>query len=307
MNKDQFWEIIDNINQSGPFANETEYRKCVSKALDPCSMEDLLDWENMMQVYADAARRLLLYETLLENEPECTDYDFTKIRFWLISCGKEAYMQALRSPEGIPPLPESWEDHALGFFYASDIVYDQKQRALTDGQPGKLIRDPDKHPLSSETEEAIHEELQREAPSPPTPVVAKPQSPSSIADLVSSGNFLYAYVEVQNGVTGTDRWNFVFLNTPENIAHFLGNYRYADIIIEDANDNKLLTAEGNCILYCRDEQLRVAIEKTLAPIRWEEVEPEPFFCPEYREVKPYLEQQADMSEPQNPMQSQMQL
>ena len=142
MNKDQFWDIIDDINQSGPFADEDGYKECVLNTLFPCSFEDLLDWHH----------------------------------------------------------------------------------------------------------------------------------------------------------------------SPGNIAHFLGNHRFADhIAIEDRQDNFVLDSDGCYIWYCRDDQLRAEIEKTLAPIQWNEVKSELFFCPEYWEVKPYLEQQADMSEPQGQTQPQMQL
>lgn len=54
MNKDQFWKIIDNINQSGPFADEDGYKECVLNTLFPCSFEDLLDWHHIMTLYEDA-------------------------------------------------------------------------------------------------------------------------------------------------------------------------------------------------------------------------------------------------------------
>ena len=101
---------------------------------------------------------------------------------------------------------------------------------------------------------------------------------------------------------------YVFFNTPANIAHFLGNYSFADSIsIYDTHDNWLLSADGPYIGDCEDDQLWTEIEKTLIPIQWREVKPEPFFCPTFEKVQMYLTQQINMNEQQERMHLQMKL
>ncbi len=54
MNKDQFWEIIDTINQSEPFESDENYKECVLNTLFPCSFEDLLDWHHTLHAFLRA-------------------------------------------------------------------------------------------------------------------------------------------------------------------------------------------------------------------------------------------------------------
>ena len=106
MNKDQFWKIIDNINQSGPFADEDGYKECVLNTLFPCSFEDLLDWHHIMTLYDRALDRRQLYEKFKESEPQFPRGGFDTFQFWLLSRGKETYFDVLRDPERIKSISE---------------------------------------------------------------------------------------------------------------------------------------------------------------------------------------------------------
>ena len=306
LNKDQFWKIIDNINQSGPFADEDGYKECVLNALFPCSFEDLLDWDHIMTQYEKALNRRQLYEKFNEGAPHFSRKGFDEFRFCLIARGKEAYFNVLRDPELVKCYSaqsefSQWQGHYLHF--VADRLYGCKHQLYHNGEYGLLFMDVSKHPLSDQTMKEIQEELQREAPLPPPPIIERPQSPSNIADLVNSGNCLFAHVEDKN-----DMLEYVFFNTPANIAHFLGNYSFADSIsIYDTHDNWLLSADGPYIWDCEDDQLWTEIEKTLIPIQWREVKPEPFFCPTFEKVQMYLTQQINMNEQQERMHLQMKL
>lgn len=297
MTKDQFWKIIDNINQSGPFADEDGYKECVLNALFPCSFEDLLDWNHIMTLYDKALNRRQLYEKFKERESQFPRGGFDTFRFWLLSRGKETYFDILRDPERIKSISEYTDlgqRQGLYLHFVSDDLYYYKHHLYKDGKSGYLPSDISSHPLDEQTVKEIQDELLREAPPLPPPIVEKPQSPYSIKELIESGNYVHAYVEQYNEVT-----SYVFFNSPGNIAHFLGNHRFADhIVIEDRQNNIVLDSDGCFIWHCKDDQLRAEIEKTLAPIQWNEVKPEQFFCPTYEEVKPYLAQQADKSEKQ---------
>ena len=91
MNKDQFWEIIDTINQSEPFESDENYKECVLNTLFPCSFEDLLDWHHIMTLYDRALDRRQLYEKFKESEPQFPRGGFDTFQFWLLSRGKETY------------------------------------------------------------------------------------------------------------------------------------------------------------------------------------------------------------------------
>ena len=297
MNKDQFWEIIDTINQSEPFESDENYKECVLNTLFPCSFEDLLDWHHIMTLYDRALDRRQLYEKFKESEPQFPRGGFDDFQFWLLSRGKETYFDILRDTERIKSNSEYTDlgqRQGLYLHFVSDDLYYNKHHLYKDGKPGYLPSDISSHPLDEQTKKDIQEELQREAPPLPPPIVEKPQSPSSIKELIESGNYLHAYVERDNEVT-----SYVFFNSPGNIAHFLGNHclaRYT--VITDQQDDFVLDSDGYYIWHCRGDQLRAEIEMTLAPIQWDEVKPEQFFCPTYEEVEPYLAQQADKSEKQ---------
>lgn len=297
MNKDQFWETIDNINQSEPFESDAEYKECVLRAFESYSMDDILDWQSIMTLYDKAADRRLLYEKFKERTPRFPRVGFDTFQSWLISRGKETYFDVLRNPERVKSISEftaldQWKGRYL--FSVSHEIYYEKHKLTTDGEPGYLSTDICRHPLSEQTRKDIQEELLREAPLPTPPIIESPQSPASSSELIHSGNYLYGYVEFP-----FESQTYVFFNTPGNIAHFLGNHGLADhVYIDDANGDWVLEADGWHIWNCRDEQFRAEIEKTLAPIQWGEVKPEPFFCPAYEEVKPYLVQRAGINEKQ---------
>lgn len=303
MNKDQFWEIIDTINQSEPFESDENYKECVLNTLFPCSFEDLLDWHHIMTLYDRALDRRQLYEKFKESEPQFPRGGFDTFQFWLLSRGKETYFDVLRDPERIKSISEYTvlgQRQGRYLHFVSDDLYFHKHHLYKNGKPGHLPSDLSKHPLDEQTVKEIQDELLREAPLPAPPIVEKPQSPSSIADLVRTGNLLYAAVEDSNEVS-----RYVFFNTPGNIAHFLGNHRFTDhIVIVDQQDHGFLEADGCYIWDCDDKQLWAEIEKTLAPIQWDEVQPEQFFCPTYEEVEAYLAQRANKHKKQDQKQRQ---
>lgn len=85
---------------------------------------------------------------------------------------------------------------------------------------------------------------------------------------------------------GEQRTEYLFRNTPENIASFIGSRPFVDqIIITDAADWPILSTIGYFIDKCPDQELLDEIKKTLIPIQRGEAQAQPFFCPTLDEVE----------------------
>lgn len=116
------------------------------------------------------------------------------------------------------------------------------------------------------------------------------QGRDSIQALMDSRDIVHAYVYNNGG-----REEFLFRNTPENIASFIGSRPFVNqMILTDPMDELIMNTIGNFIDRCPDKVLLERVKETLIPIQLGEAEPQPFFCPSVEEVNEYYEQQENL-------------
>lgn len=117
-------------------------------------------------------------------------------------------------------------------------------------------------------------------------------SSDQMSELLHSGSMVYAHV-----YCGDHKTEYLFQNTPENIANFIGSRPTADqIILTDEMDRLILGTIGYFIDKCPDQDLLAEIKRTLIPIQTGQEEVQPFFCPTVDEVGGYCEKMDALDE-----------
>ena len=285
MNKEQFWQIIDSVNQASPAADQETRLRRITEVLGQYPTPDIMDWHLIIREYTRAAYRDNLWRASSWIGAHDTDDGFIDFRYWLISRGKEVYMNALRDPASLTKVPLNGEKPNFELFgYTASSAYDAKQKVRALGL-SKLYDELETHPLAPETVEAIWAEV------PPGQIIGslndKVQEPQTIKELLESENMAIGYVYMGNQYA-----EYMFYNTPENIAYFLGSRPKASrMVVTDSLDQMILDTVGGFINRCPDQELLEEIKKTLIPIQTGEAEAKPLFCPTMDEVDEYCDQQ----------------
>lgn len=285
MNKDQFWQIIDSANQMSPAADKKTLLRNVTEALSQYPVLDIMDWHLIIWEYTRAAYRGDLWCASSSIGAHDTDDGFIDFRYWLISRGKEVYMNALREPATLSKVPLNGESPNFeSFGYTASKAYDAKQKVRTPGL-SRLYDELETHALDPKTMEDIWAEL------PPGRLIDalddEMQEPQTIEELLESENMAIGYVYHGNQCT-----EYAFYNTSENIASFLSSRPKASrIVVTNSMDQLLLDTIGNFINRCPDQDLLEEIKKTLIPIQTGKAKAKPLFCPTMDEVDEYCDQQ----------------
>ena len=297
MNKDQFWQIIDSVNQASVNKDRESHACIASEILSRYSLEDILDWHLIFGEYSSAAYRYDLWVASATIGAHYTDDGFIDFRSWLISHGKEIYMNALRDPNSLAAVPLNGEEPNFERFgYVAYHAYEAKLFRIDPDRPEDLFKALCTHPMDPQTKAEIQSEL------PQRPDISmeefnrliakvsrrasKKRAPKTISELLNTLNVAFGYV-----YEGNQRTEYVFYNTPENIANFIGRWPgAAKIIVTDTLDRLIVNTIGNFIDMCPDQDLLQEIKETLIPIQMGEAEVQPFFCPTRDEVDEYCRQ-----------------
>lgn len=199
-------------------------------------------------------------------------------------------MNALRDPASLTKVPLNGEKPNFELFgYVATDAYDTKHKVHPLGL-SKLYDELESHTLDPKTVEAIWAEI------PPGQIIRtlddKVQEPQTIEELLESENMAMGYVYYGDQCT-----EYMFHNTPENIAYFLGSRPTATkMVVTDALDRLILDTVGNFIDRCPDQELLEEVKKTLIPIQTGEVEAGSFFCPTLDEMEQYCNQRTSSPE-----------
>lgn len=294
MNKDQFWQMIETVNRSFPNRNRTSRLCRLEDNLLDCSLEDIADWHLIFAEYSNAAYRNELWAACAALGAHYTDDGFVYFRSWLISCGKDIYMNAMRNPDSLASVPLKGEKlNFEEFAYAAYHAYKAKLTRMEQQNEMSLIKSLNAYTLSPETKMAILEELPKRpdieagwqlwALPELFPNICKAKAPKDIKELLATGNIVFGYVHRK----GT-RTQYVFHFTAENIANFIGSQSgVSAIIVTDVCDRLILNTVGNFIDKCPDKLLLEKVKKALVPIQLRVTEAQPFFCPLRHEVEKY--------------------
>ena len=100
-----FWGIIDSVNAGGPYSDQETQRCRLTAALEKHTMEEILDWQLILEEYMQAACRQDLLAAATARGIPCLGDGFSQFRAWLIAGGEEVYRNILREPDCLAGLP----------------------------------------------------------------------------------------------------------------------------------------------------------------------------------------------------------
>lgn len=297
MTKDQFWQTIEAVNQAFSHRDQTQRLCRLENDLLNYSPNDIADWHLIFETYSSAASRNELWAACAALGAHYTDDGFIYFCSWLISCGKEIYMNAMRDPDSLASVPFKNEKlNFEAFAYAAFHAYDAKLFNMGQQNKISLLEALDTYTLAPETRAVILEELPQRPDIEKSwqlwmlpelfPNICKARAPKTIKELLRTGNIAFGYVYKRGRNT-----QYAFHFTPENIANFLGSQPDASaIVVTDSTDRLILKTVGNFIDECPEKLLLEKVKKVLVPIQRRETEVQPFFCPPLCEVKKYCVQ-----------------
>ena len=101
MDKEQFWNIVNEVHSSTDPRNQKEVLAALRDRLRNLPSEEILEWKQIFSFYQDAARRNDLWAASAAMGAHSSDDGFMDFRSWLISQGHDVYMSALEDPESL--------------------------------------------------------------------------------------------------------------------------------------------------------------------------------------------------------------
>ena len=130
MNKEQFWEIIDNAREAANGAvNDCDrdgmYGHLV-EALEGLEDSDLIKWQQIFSLYHGVSYKSKLWAAATVINRLCSDDGFEYFRAWLIARGKAVYLKALREPDDLADIEISGRARFEYLLYAANEAYSKK-------------------------------------------------------------------------------------------------------------------------------------------------------------------------------------
>ena len=160
MNKKEFWQTIESVNRMVPDGNHEMVVKQMCEELLRYSPQDILDWHLILREYNRAAYRNDLWAACTALGAHASDDGFVDFRTWLISQGKNIYMDAMRDPDTLAANPHAGKEMNFEAFGSCAIDAYRKKLNLTDRDRFmKPYDDLDKHELSDQLVKDIQSEI----------------------------------------------------------------------------------------------------------------------------------------------------
>lgn len=134
MDKETFWSVIREANRFTEKGNQEAVLEATRKKLMEFSAEDIARWHEIKGVYMELAYRNDLWAACAATGTHCSDDGFIDFRSWLISQGRDVYMQVLKDPDSLAEvdiLAEGADFEAYG--YVAINAYAQKKEIETKG------------------------------------------------------------------------------------------------------------------------------------------------------------------------------
>lgn len=302
MTAEQFWDIIAAINAKALDGRQKAVLRQAKKVLGKLTLEELVSYDQIFHVYHRAAYRQYLWAASAALGASYSDDKFMDFRSWLISRGKQVYMDALRDPQSLSKVIRKEEKLNFEVFaYAAADVYTEKLKAQ--GRTVKIGEFPlsdasSAHPMEKEQENAIlaeipyREDIQEGWSVNDFPKLfpalyqnADDEAAKTLWTVVGPEKLIRGHVCDDTGITV-----YVFENSPENIANFIGSRPMANwIIVTDLLDQGLVATYGWFIDHCPDKALLGKITSVLVPIQMGEAEAKPVLCVTEDALNDYVE------------------
>lgn len=286
MKKEQFWQIIDETNRSMQDHDQETYFCRIVEALLHREREDILDWQEILNEYGRAAYRSDLWDKSLELGIHSEEEGFSSFRLWLVSRGKDVYLNVLRNPQALEALVQTCEEpHFEKLDYAAHYAFEANLLHTGSTQQEDLFSAMKYHSLAKET----LRDIQADIPPVPmeSPVSGQVLSTRDMEILLNSKRLVYGYVYENSGNS-----KYLIEGAPENLANFLGSHPSAkQIVLTDLLDRFILDTFGFFINRCPDQRLLYEVTEALIPIQSGDTEAKPALCATTAEIEAYYEMQ----------------
>ena len=296
MNKDDFWNIIDEVNQACPSRDQESIMAVVTEKLMKLEINEILDFHLIQQEYSRAAYRNDLHAASEAMGAAPSNNGMQAFLYWLISSGKEVFIKAMNDPDTLADVPREGEKiEFLSFGYAAYTAYSMKMDRICPGDMSDIysaLNSRSYSGLTLETWKSIYSELPEREDIPASysmntiktlfPEIYKRNEErlkrtgiyqEQVDKLLSSACIIHARI----GIHLCPKEEY-FAGTPENIANFLARYKIAEsMLLTDLSDHLIVYSSGWHIPSCPDQALHEKINETLFPIYRGEAEVQPVF------------------------------
>ena len=126
MDRNMFWGVIDSVNAGGTYPDQEIQRCRLTAALEKHTMEELLDWQLILEEYMQSACRQDILAAAAARGVPCLEDGFSQFRAWLIAGGEEMYRNILQEPDCLADLPGNgdafqFKELTLAAYYAYEI------------------------------------------------------------------------------------------------------------------------------------------------------------------------------------------
>ena len=134
MDKETFWNVIGEVSRCVDGGDQEAVLEATRKKLMEFSAADIARWHEIRGVYMELAYRNELWAACAATGTHCSDDGFIDFRSWLISQGRDVYMQVLQDPDSLAEVDipaEGADFEAYG--YVAINTYAQKKEIETKG------------------------------------------------------------------------------------------------------------------------------------------------------------------------------
>ena len=105
MDRNMFWGVMISVNAGGTYPDQEIQRCRLTAALEKHTLEELLDWQLILEEYMQSARRQDILAAAAARGVPCLEDGFSQFRAWLIAGGEEMYRNILQEPDCLADLP----------------------------------------------------------------------------------------------------------------------------------------------------------------------------------------------------------
>lgn len=128
MNKDQFWSLIDTVNQETDKDKDSILIATQEKLLK-LSLSEIIDFHNLLKCYMDLSDTPNLVAAAITINNGISDDSFMDFRAWLVSQGKTVYTNALKNADSLAQMDIDLDPYSTIFElygYISSYAYSVK-------------------------------------------------------------------------------------------------------------------------------------------------------------------------------------
>lgn len=134
MDKNEFWELIQTSYQDADWVSDKQIELLVKK-LAEYTQEEIIKFGKIYEIYAEESNVKKLWAAAYIMNNGCSEDCFKYFRGWLISRGKEPYLNGLMDPDSIADLDMPYEDDYYenqNMLYVSEDSFKKKLAADED-------------------------------------------------------------------------------------------------------------------------------------------------------------------------------